>query len=260
MPRIAVGIEYLGTDYIGWQAQAGQSSVQGAVEAALSAVADTPVTTTCAGRTDAGVHAVGQVAHFDTAAVRTPRAWLLGTNTRLPADIALTWVREMPLGFHARYSALARTYRYHIVNRSERPALASGRVAWVHRPLDERAMRAAAAHLLGEHDFSAFRAKGCQSKTPMRRVSALTVEREGDRVTITVTANAYLHHMVRNIAGLLIAVGKGDAEPGFAAEVLASRDRARNAATAPAGGLYFTVVSYPHEFGVPASDSVMIPA
>ncbi len=260
MPRIAVGIEYLGTGYIGWQAQSGQSSVQGAIEAALSAVADSPVTTTCAGRTDAGVHAVGQVAHFDTEAVRTPRAWMLGANTRLPADISILWAREMPREFHARYSAFARTYRYHIVNRSERPALAAGRVAWVRRPLDVAAMRAATVHLVGEHDFSAFRAANCQSKTPMRRVTALAVEREDDRVTITVTANAYLHHMVRNIAGLLIAVGRGDAAPDFAAEVLAGRDRARNAATAPAGGLYFTAVDYPREFGVPASVSVMIPA
>lgn len=260
MPRIAVGVEYLGTAYIGWQRQAGQRSVQGEVEAALAAVAAAPVGTTCAGRTDAGVHALGQVAHFDTEAERVPRAWVLGANTRLPPDIALTWARPMPADFHARYSALARTYRYHIVNRSERPALAAGRVAWVHRPLDVGRMSEAAAHLPGERDFSAFRAAECQSKTPMRRVTALTVERSGDLVTITVTANAFLHHMVRNIAGLLIAIGRGDAPPGFAAEVLAGRDRTRNAATAPPDGLYFTAVTYPDRFGVPQPVSAIIPA
>ena len=259
MPRIAVGIEYLGTHYVGWQAQQGQPSVQGAIEAALSAIAAEPVATTCAGRTDAGVHALGQVAHFDTAAVRAPRAWVLGANTRLPRDIALTWAREMPADFHARHRALSRSYCYWIVNRSERPALAAGRAAWVHRPLDVGRMNAAAAHLIGEHDFSAFRAAECQSKTPMRRVTALTVERAGDFVTIRVTANAFLHHMVRNLSGLLLAVGRGDAAPAIAAEVLAARDRRRNAATAPAEGLYLTAVSYPREFGVPAAVSAMIP-
>lgn len=260
MPRIAVGIEYLGTDFVGWQIQAGRRSVQGVVESALSAVADAAVRTTCAGRTDAGVHSLGQVIHFDTDARRVPRAWVLGANTRLPPDVALRWAREMPPAFHARYSALARTYRYEIVNRSERPALAAGRVAWVHRPLDVARMNAAAPYLLGEHDFSAFRAAECQSRTPMRRVTALTVERVGERVTISVTANAFLHHMVRNIAGLLIAVGRGEAAPEFVAEVLGSRDRARNAATAPAGGLYLACVAYPREFGVPPGVSAMIPA
>ncbi len=259
MPRIAVGIEYLGTNYVGWQIQAGRRSVQGAVEDALSAVADEPVSTTCAGRTDAGVHALGQVVHFDTLALRAPRAWVLGANTSLPRDIVLTWAQEMPPAFHARFGAVARTYRYHILNRSERSALAAGRVAWVHRPLEIARMNAAAAHLLGEHDFSAFRATGCQSKTPLRRVTELAVRREGDHVTITVTANAFLHHMVRNITGLLISVGRGDAAPEFAAEVLAGRDRTRNAATAPAGGLYFAAVRYPREFAVPMGVSAMIP-
>ncbi len=259
MPRIAVGIEYLGTNYVGWQLQAGQRSVQGAVEAALSAVANGPVRTICAGRTDAGVHALGQVVHFDTPAARAARAWVLGANTRLPPDIALTWAREMPPDFHARFGAVSRTYHYHILNRSERPALAAGRVTWVRRPLEVARMNLAAAHLLGEHDFNAFRAMECQSRTPVRRVTALAVCREGDRVTITVTANAFLHHMVRNIAGLLISVGRGDTGPDFAAEVLASRDRTRNAATAPADGLYFVAASYPREFAVPAGVSAMIP-
>jgi len=259
MPRVAVGIEYLGTAYSGWQAQAGQRTVQQAVEAALSAVAAEPVAVVCAGRTDTGVHALGQVVHFDSAAQRAPRAWVLGANTRLPQDISLLWARDVPAQFHARYSALSRSYRYVIANRSQRPALAAGRVAWVHRPLDIAPMRAAARHLLGEHDFSAFRSADCQSKTPMRRISALTVERAGERIAIEVSANAFLHHMVRNIAGLLIAVGRGDAAPEFAAEVLAGRDRTRNAATAPAGGLYFTAVRYPGAFGVPDDVSAMMP-
>ena len=259
MPRVAVGIEYLGTNYVGWQLQAGQRSVQGAVEAALSAVANGPVRTICAGRTDAGVHALGQVVHFDTPAERAARAWVLGANTRLPPDIALTWAREMPPDFHARFGAVSRTYHYHILNRSERPALAAGRVSWVRRPLEVARMNLAAAHLLGEHDFNAFRALECQSRTPVRRVTALAVCREGERVTIAVTANACLHHMVRNIAGLLISVGRGDTGPDFAAEVLASRDRTRNAATAPADGLYFVAASYPREFAVPVGVSAMIP-
>jgi len=259
MPRVALGIEYLGTAYCGWQAQAGQRTVQQEVEAALSAVADEPVAVVCAGRTDTGVHALGQVVHFDTAATRAPRAWVLGANTRLPQDISLLWAQEVPPHFHARYSALSRSYRYLIANRSQRPALAAGRVAWVHRPLDDAPMRAAAAHLLGEHDFSAFRSADCQSKTPMRRITAIAVERTGERITIDVTANAFLHHMVRNIAGLLIAIGRGDVGSAFAAEVLAGRDRKRNAATAPAGGLYFTAVRYDAGFGVPDGVSAMMP-
>jgi len=259
MPRVAAGVEYLGTAYSGWQAQAGQRTVQGEVEAALAGVADEPVTVVCAGRTDTGVHALGQVIHFDTGATRTPRAWVLGANTRLPADIALHWAREMPGDFHARHSAVARSYRYEIVNRSARPALAADRVAWVHRPLDVGRMREAAAALLGEHDFSAFRSADCQSKTPRRRVTAIDVARDGERVTLRVTANAFLHHMVRIIAGLLIDVGRGDAPPAFAAEVLAGRDRSRNAATAPAGGLYFTAVRYPERFEVPDGVSAIMP-
>lgn len=260
MPRLAAGIEYLGTAYSGWQAQAGQRTVQHEVEAALSAVADEPVAVVCAGRTDTGVHALGQVVHFDTSATRAPRAWVLGANTRLPQDISLLWAREMPAHFHARYSAVSRSYRYCIANRGQRPALAAGRVAWVHRPLDIAPMRAAAAHLIGEHDFSAFRSSNCQSKTSMRRVAAIAIERDGERITIDVSANAFLHHMVRNIAGLLIAVGRGDAAPEFAAEVLASRDRTRNAATAPAGGLYFTAVRYGAGFSVPDDVSaIMLP-
>jgi tRNA pseudouridine38-40 synthase len=255
--RVAVGIEYDGSAYAGWQTQAGPRTIQQVTEAALSRIADEPVRLTCAGRTDAGVHALGQVAHFDTGARRTRRAWVLGANTELPRDVSLSWAMPVPGHFHARYSAEARTYRYLILNRLARSALLAGRACWVHRPLDEERMAQAARQLVGEHDFSAFRAAECQAKSPVRRLEHVGVERDGDWVTIEATANAFLHHMVRNIAGLLMAVGRGDAPAEWAAEVLASRDRTRNAATAPAAGLYFLRVRYPAPFhlptGVPAA-------
>ena len=249
--RIAIGIEYDGSAYAGWQSQASAPSVQGKIEIALSAVADSPVSVTCAGRTDAGVHAVGQVAHFDTGIERTTRSWTLGANTHLPNDVCVLWAREVPSGFHARYSALARTYRYVILNRPSRPALARHRACWIHRPLDEHRMAEAASHLLGEHDFSAFRAAECQSRTPVRRVEAVEVRRLGDLVFLDVRANAFLHHMVRNIAGVLIEVGIGDAEPRWVREVLEGRDRTLGGVTAPPGGLYLLAVKYPPEFELP---------
>ena len=251
MARIAVGVEYDGGAYVGWQTQPALRTVQQAVEAALAVIADSPVTIVCAGRTDAGVHAVGQVAHFDTAASREMRSWVLGANSELPADVSLSWARPVPTHFHARYSALARTYRYLILNRTARSALFARRAAWVHRPLDHERMQAAASALEGEHDFSAFRAAECQAKSPVRRLERLTVTRHADWVVIEATANAFLHHMVRNIAGLLIAIGKADAAVGWAREVLEGRDRTRNAATAPAGGLYLLAVRYPDAFRLP---------
>ena len=251
MPRIAVGIEYDGTSLAGWQSQRDLPSVQQSVEAALSRVAAQPIAITGAGRTDAGVHARGQVAHFETDVVRSDRSWVLGANQGLPPAIALRWAQVVPGHFHARYSAERRVYRYCILNRSSRPALAHGRVAFVHRPLDVEPMRAAAALLLGEHDFSAFRSVECQATSPVRRLDWVTVRRNGDFVLVEVAANAFLHHMVRNIAGLLIHVGQGKWVPGRAAEVLAGRDRRENAPTAPAGGLYFWSVHYPRVFGLP---------
>ena len=251
MPRIAVGLQYQGGAYAGWQHQPSSPSVQDCLEAALGTIAAEPVSLTCAGRTDAGVHARGQVVHFDTRAVRTQRAWLLGANSELPPDISVSWVRPVPAHFHARYSAEARTYRYLILNRRARSALFARRAVWVHRPLDVAAMAQAAAALEGEHDFSAFRAAECQAKSPVRRLEQLTVERRGDWLVIEATANAFLHHMVRNIVGLLIAVGKGDAPPEWAAQVLAGRERRRSAATAPAAGLYLWSVRYPEAFAVP---------
>jgi tRNA pseudouridine38-40 synthase len=251
MPRIAVGLEYHGGTYAGWQLQEGLRTLQGVCESALGRVAAEPIRLTCAGRTDAGVHAVGQVAHFDTLATRSPRAWTLGANTHLPADVSVSWAKEVSAPFHARHSAQSRTYCYLIANRSARSALAAGRAAMIHAPLDGQRMSDAAGLLVGEHDFSAFRAAECQARTPVRRLEVLSVERRGDWLLICATANAFLHHMVRNIAGLLIAVGQGKAPPAWAAEVLESRDRTRGAATAPADGLYLWSVGYPAAFDLP---------
>lgn len=262
MPRVAIGLEYHGGGYAGWQAQAGLQTVQGVVEAALGRVAAQPVQVVCAGRTDAGVHAVGQVAHFDADAIRTPRGWTLGANTNLPADVSVTWAQEVSAQFHARHRAESRTYCYLICNRGARSALAAGRATVIHRPLEEQPMGEAAHALLGEHDFSAFRAAECQARTPVRRLQELTVDRQGDWIVIRATANAFLHHMVRNIAGLLIAVGRGEAAPGWAREVLESRDRTRGAPTAPPDGLYLWSVRYPSELGLPVrprSSWAMIP-
>jgi tRNA pseudouridine38-40 synthase len=228
--------------------------VQAAVERAFSKIADEPITVVCAGRTDAGVHAVEQVVHFDTNAIRTPRAWTLGANTELPNDVCALWAKEVPDDFHARYSALARAYRYVILERSSRPALLRKRVCWSHKPLDAASMQAAAAHLIGTHDFSAFRSSDCQSRTPIRRMDSIAVRREGEYLLIEVQANAFLHHMVRNIAGVLMKIGVGEASPGWAREVLEGRDRRLGGITAPPGGLYLLQVTYPPEYGL-AGDS-----
>lgn len=259
MRRIAVGLEYQGSGYAGWQTQASRPSVQALAEAALSEVAAEAVSLVCAGRTDAGVHSRGQVAHFDTHAERTMRSWVLGANSQLPRDISVAWARPVPAHFHARYSAEARTYRYLILNRQARSALGARRVTWIHRPLDERSMGQAAALLQGEHDFSAFRAAQCQAKSPIRRLERLAVWRDGDWLFIEATANAFLHHMVRNIAGLLIVIGKGDAPPAWAAQVLQGRDRRLAAPTAPADGLYLWAVRYPEAFALPGPAQIASP-
>jgi tRNA pseudouridine38-40 synthase len=256
MPRFAAGIEYDGRAYSGWQYQPGLRTVQDVLQGALSRVADAPVECVCAGRTDAGVHAAGQVAHFDSDAARSERGFRLGANTYLPSDVSVIWLREVPAHFHARYAALARSYCYVILNRDSRPGLASGRITWERRPLDVERMHAAAQCLVGEHDFSAFRAIECQAKTPVRRVVSLTVTRDADRVNIAITANAFLHHMVRNVAGLLISVGHGESPPARVPAVLAARDRRLNAATAPPDGLYLAAVRYPAEFDLPKSIAV----
>jgi tRNA pseudouridine38-40 synthase len=221
------------------------------VQRAFARVADSPLECACAGRTDAGVHALAQVVHFDSDAARSERGWRLGANTYLPPDISVTWVREVPAHFHARYAAQARSYRYVVFNRDSRLALATGRATWERRPLDAARMHDAAQVLLGEHDFSAFRAVECQARSPVRRVERLAVTRRGECVLLDITANAFLHHMVRNIAGLLLSIGQGESRPERVAEVLATRDRRQNAATAPPDGLYLAEVRYPAEFGLP---------
>jgi tRNA pseudouridine38-40 synthase len=255
MPRFAAGLEYDGGAYSGWQFQPGLNTVQGILQQALGRVADSTIECACAGRTDAGVHALAQVVHFDSNAARSERAWRLGANTYLPADVSVVWVREVPGHFHARYAALARSYRYLILNRDSRPGLATGRATWERRPLDAARMHACAQVLVGEHDFSAFRAIECQSKSPLRRIDRLRVSREGEWIALDITANAFLHHMVRNIAGLLLSVGQGESAPERVGTVLASRDRRMNAATAPPDGLYLADVRYPAEFGLPAPAS-----
>ncbi len=250
--RIALGIEYDGTDFLGWQRLAHGSTVQGAVEAALSDIAAEPVQVICAGRTDAGVHARNQVIHFDTQAQRTPRGWTLGTNSRLPASVAVRWARPVADDFHARFCARARRYRYTILNRSTRPALEARYVCWERAVLDAAAMHAAAQYLIGEHDFSAFRTAACQARSPLRCVQAITVAREGDRVVFDIQANAFLHHMVRNIAGSLRMVGRREQPPQWIEQLLAGRDRTKAGPTSAALGLVFLGPLYPAQFGLPA--------
>ncbi len=246
-------MEYDGTDYAGWQSQAHAASVQDAVQDAIGFVAGEPVTAICAGRTDAGVHAIGQVIHFDTTAVRSARAWVLGANTKLPPAIALQWAGEVAAGFHARHSALRRVYRYYILNRSARSALERTRSAWIHRNLDADAMHGAAQVLLGEHDFSAFRSVECQSKSSVRRIDSVAVQRIGDYLRLEIVANAYLHHMVRNIVGTLLDA-QGEPDPiGAMSRILLSGERRLAGATAPAAGLYLWRVDYAAAYGIPAA-------
>jgi tRNA pseudouridine38-40 synthase len=249
--RIAIGIEYDGTAYNGWQRQKVGTGVQSLVEIALSNVANEPVEVICAGRTDTGVHASGQVIHFDTRISRAERGWLLGANSNLPDDINARWVVKIDEEFHARFSATSRTYRYLILNRATRSALSRHRAWWLNKPLDELAMQTAASLLVGKHDFSAFRAAGCGASTPVREITRLTIERQQDWLRITVTANAFLQHMVRNITGLLVAIGNGGEAPEWAAKVLASRDRTSGGIAAPAHGLTLTAVAYPEHFELP---------
>jgi tRNA pseudouridine38-40 synthase len=242
--RFALGLEYEGSRFCGWQSQAGGGAVQDAVESALSIIADAPTRVVCAGRTDAGVHALAQVVHFDTQAVRPDSAWVRGVNAHLPASVAVRWVRPVSDEFHARFSALGRRYRYLLLNRAERPGLMARRVGWFHRPLDADVMAAATGVLLGEHDFSAFRAVECQAKSPVKILRRADVVRHGDLLVFDFEASAFLQHMVRNLVGALVYVGKGAHPPAWLGELLAGRDRARAAPTFEACGLYFADVDY----------------
>lgn len=249
--RIAIGIEYDGAGFVGWQRQAHGRSVQGEIERALSRVAAAPLVVQCAGRTDSGVHASYQVAHFDSTAARVPRAWVFGANANLAADVAVLWAQPVTDDFHARFSALSRTYRYVICNRAIRPALWHRRVTWECRALDPERMAAAARCWLGEHDFSAFRAQGCQARHPIRTVHRCEVRAHDGIVTLEVEANAFLQHMVRNFAGVLLEIGRGKRPVEWAREVLEQRERARGGVTAAPDGLYLTAVRYPDGFMLP---------
>ncbi len=252
MTRIALGIEYDGSRYCGWQRQSHAPSVQAVLESTLSSIANHPVTLFCAGRTDTGVHAVCQVAHFDLETDRPARAWLLGANTRLPDDVSISWARPVADDFHARFSARARSYRYVILNRPTPRAVLAGRVTWIYHPLDVTPMAEAARHFLGEHDFSSFRAAGCQARSPVKTVEAISVVRSGEFIYLDIRATAFLHHMVRNIAGVLMAIGRGERPVSWVPELLQCRDRRAAGVTAPPHGLYFTAVDYPERFGIEA--------
>lgn len=250
--RYAIGLEYDGSEFLGWQIQRQEPTVQGCLEAALSRVADEPVRVVCCGRTDTGVHALCQVAHFDSTAQRTERDWVLGANSHLPGAASALWLRPVDDAFHARFSAYSRTYRYLILNRWVRPALAARRMSWCRQPLDAGRMQEAAQALRGEHDFTSFRAGACQARHAVREILDITVERSGDVVTLEVTANGFLYHMVRNIAGSLLRVGTGEAGVPWPGEVLARQDRSEAAPTAAPEGLYFVAARYPDHHGLPA--------
>ena len=249
--RIAMGVEYNGERFCGWQVQDSQPSVQAAVEKAIGQVADHSVRVFCAGRTDTGVHGVGQVIHFDTPAQRQPHSWVFGANANLPKDVAVLWAKAVSDDFHARYSAERRIYRYVILNRRVRPAVLNTRVSWDYRPLDIERMREAAGHLIGEHDFSSYRAVACQAKSPVRHLHRINLERYGEVIALDMEANGFLHHMVRNIAGVLMSIGAGEASTDWSREVLEERDRTRGGITAPPDGLYFMGVRYPAAFEIP---------
>ena len=249
--RLALGIEYDGSRFLGWQTQPEGGAVQDALESALAGIAGSAVSVTCAGRTDRGVHAREQVVHFDTGAERPDSAWVRGVNALLPDSLAVLWALRVVPDFHARYSARARTYRYVLLNRPVRPALAARHAGWFHSPLDVEAMRRAAAHLVGEHDFSAFRSAECQAKTPVRTLHSLQIERSGERIDFVLRANAFLHHMVRNIVGTLVYVGKGKHAASWTQELLASRNRSLAAPTFAAQGLYLEKVEYEPHWGLP---------
>ena len=254
--RIALGIEYDGTAYNGWQRQRTGVGVQALLEKALTVVANEAIEVTCAGRTDTGVHASNQVVHFDSGAERSTHGWLLGINSNLPDDINATWVKIVDDEFHARFSATARHYRYQILNQLPRSALYRHRAWWIHQPLDVDQMQLGAEFLLGEQDFSAFRAAGCQAHSPRRTISSLKLKREDNWITLSISADAFLQHMVRNIAGTLVAVGMGEQAPAWIEQVLQSCDRKQGGIAAPAHGLTLVGVTYPESFAIAERGSI----
>jgi len=257
--RIALGVEYDGSAFSGWQTQPQGNTVQDALERALCEIAGTPLRVTCAGRTDAGVHATAQVAHADTPVARPENAWVRGVNAHLPDSIAVRWALQVPDEFHARFSARSRSYRYVLVNHAVRPALLAGKVGWFHLPLDVGAMRAGAELLVGEQDFSAFRAAECQAKTPVKTLHEAQVRREGDCIVFDFRASAFLHHMVRNMVGALVYVGKGAHAPEWIAELIASRNRGLAAPTFSPHGLYLSGVEYEARWQLPLNGRIIAP-
>ena len=249
--RFALGVQYDGAAFCGWQIQDNVRTVQQVLEQAVSKVLDEPIKLICAGRTDTGVHGIAQVVHFDATNFRDEKALVFGTNTFMDHDVSVIWARQVSDDFHARFSAISRRYRYLICNNSIRPALLRKHVSWNYRPLDVEKMKQAATHLIGEHDFSSFRAAGCQAKTAVRTIEELEVSRSGDAVFIDIKANAFLQHMVRNIAGVLMKIGAGERDPQWAKKVLLYCDRTRGGVTAPPYGLYFIGPYYPEKFPIP---------
>ncbi|SFG81724.1 tRNA pseudouridine(38-40) synthase TruA [Neptunomonas qingdaonensis] len=254
--RYALCVEYAGARYNGWQIQKNDEvpTVQGHVQKALSVVANEPVAVVCAGRTDAGVNGTYQIIHFDSHAKRENRAWVLGGNTNLPDDIAIRWAVPVDDTFHARFSALERRYRYLIYSHKVKPALLTKGITWTYKPLNIEKMKLAATYLVGKHDFSSYRAVACQASSPVRDVKELNVYQSGDLIVIDVRANAFLHHMIRNIAGVLMTIGAGEALPVWAKEVLEAKNRCAGGITAPSAGLYFVDVKYPDTYSLPKSE------
>jgi tRNA pseudouridine38-40 synthase len=257
--RLALGIEYCGCNYEGWQSQPHGRTVQNVLESAIRQIAAEPVAVTCAGRTDTGVHASAQVVHFDTSAIRPQNAWVRGVNTYLPEGVAVTWACEVDGRFHARFSAITRRYRYVLLNRPVRSALLHGRVGWYHSPLDASLMQQAADLLVGVHDFSAFRAAQCQAKTPVRDLRVAQVTRAGDWVVFDFEANAFLHHMIRNLVGALIYVGNGNHPPSWFEDLLNMRDRRLSPPTFSPDGLYLCGVEYPNDWNLPGRGRIIAP-
>jgi len=258
MVRVALGLEYDGRQFCGWQTQPDGCAVQDVLELALQQIAGEAITVASAGRTDTGVHALAQVVHFDTAAQRPESAWVRGVNALLPPSVAVRWAREVAPTFHARFAAQARRYRYLLLNRPTRPGLAAGRAGWFHAPLQLERMQQAANYLIGEHDFSAFRAAECQAKTPVRTLTELCIQRQNDCIIFDLRANAFLHHMVRNIVGALVYVGKGKHPPQWLDELLQARDRKMAAPTFAPDGLYLSGVEYEAHWGIPPSNEMVI--
>jgi tRNA pseudouridine38-40 synthase len=249
--RIALGVEYDGSEFHGWQSQLDGRTVQDTLQLAISQIASAPVSIIAAGRTDTGVHALEQIIHFDTGSARPLSAWVRGVNALLPSSIAVLWAHAVPEEFHARFSAQARSYQYVLINRPTRSAVHHGKVGWFHAPLDVRAMRQAAKFLLGEHDFTSFRAAECQAKSPVKNLAQLDIQQQGEVIIFDLAANAFLHHMVRNIVGCLIYVGNGRHSPEWMREVLLARQRKLAAPTFAPDGLYLRHIQYDVKWGLP---------